>query len=254
MDSVFLHAEFLRFPFHRRSYVIDIPEKKLPYLDLTFCLEGNMEYYYEGKKIILGAGDGILYPPGSVRKRNFSDKPAYYASFNIQFPEGFEPSVCGYLPNCIHSNTIRMLEAFKKDFESVSSHKQEKCAAIFYYLYHQLIETVLNAENPHIKKVKQYVLSHLSEPLTLHDVAAAVHLAPQYLCTLFKKHTGMTIVDFIIEQRIDLAKRLIITQDTPLFDISESCGFKDYNYFSKTFKKLTGTTATNYRKLKQKNY
>ncbi len=252
MNPLFLNATFLRFPFYRRPHVIAIPEKRLPYLDLTFCLEGAMEYYYEGEKVVLGAGDAILYPPGSIRKRDFTDAPAYYASFNIQFPSHFEPSVRGHLPNCVHSNTIRMLEAFKKDFESVSAHKQEKCAAVFYYLYYQLIENVLNVENPHIKKVKQYIMSHLSEPLTLDAIAAAVHLAPHYLCTLFKKHTDITVIDFIIEQRIDLAKRLIITQDKPLFEISESCGFNNYNYFSKTFKKKAGISAEKYRKAKLK--
>lgn len=253
MDAIFLIAEFLSFSFFRRTRVAPLPERKLPYLDLTFCLEGKMEYYYDKKKVILEAGDAILFPPSSIRKRLSTDKPAYYASFNIHFPDSFVPAVCGFLPKCVHSNTIRMLESFKKDFESVSSHKQEKCAAIFYYLYHQLIENVLNVENPYIKKVKQYIMSHLTESLTLDDIAAAVNLAPHYLCNLFKKHTGITIIDFIIEQRIDLAKRLIYTQDAPLYKISENCGFNEYNYFSRVFKKTVGTSPVKYRKLKQKS-
>ncbi len=254
MDSLFIHAQYLRFLFFHRDNVIYLPETKLTYTDLTFCLEGTMEYYYEGEPVTLHAGDAILYPPGSTRMRQRNDAPAYYASFNIHFPASFDPPIRGYLPKCVRSNTIRMLEAFKKDFDSVSSHKQEKCAAIFYYLYHQLLETVLDTENPHVKTVKQYILSHLSEPLLLDDIAASVHLVPHYLCALFKKHTGITVVDFILDQRIDLAKRLIITQNNALYEIAETCGFNDYNYFSRAFKKITGTTPVQYRKMKLKNY
>ncbi len=252
MDTLFRSAKYLIFSFYRRKSVIPLPELTIPYMDLTYLLEGSMEYYLNGEKILLHAGDAILYPPGSVRKRTPSSAPAMYASFNILFPNDFQPLICGHLPNCIRSNTPVMLEAFKKEFTSVSAHKQEKCASIFAYLYYQLIDTVLDIENPHIKKAKQYIAAHLSEPLTLERIADAVHLAPQYLCSLFKKHTSGTVVQYITEERIDFAKRMIITQANSLYEIAELCGFGDYNYFSKTFKKITGTTASQYRKAKLK--
>ncbi len=252
MNSQLQAASFLKFSFERRKDTFFIPERVLSYMDLTYCLEGSMEYLYEGEKIILRAGDAILYPPGTLRQRNFTTVPNYIASFNIQFPFAFETPVCGHLKNCIHSNTLYLLETFYKDFNSVSPYKQEKCVSTFSYLYYQLLETVLDTENPHVKNTKQYIIEHLTEPLDLGTIAAHVHLERHYLCALFKQHTNMTIVEYIIEQRIDLAKRLIITQDAPLCIIAEHCGFTDYNYFSKTFKKHTGTTAIKYRKMKQK--
>ena len=141
MENLFQSAKYLLFSFHRRNEVVSLPNRAIPYLDLTYLLEGNMEYYYNDERILLRAGDAILYPPGSVRQRIYSSAPAYYASFNIEFTKSFQSPICGHLPKCIRSSTPVLLETFKKEFTSVSPHKQEKCASIFSYLYYQLLDT-----------------------------------------------------------------------------------------------------------------
>lgn len=251
MEPDFRTAKFLTFDLAHRKEVFPIPRRVLPYMDLTYCLEGTMEYYYNDEHVLLRSGDAILFPPGSVRQRLHTKTPNYYSSFNIRLSEGVTLPIAGYLPKCVRSNTIVLLETIRRDFNQDSPHRQEKCAAIFSYLYHQLKETVLDKDNPHIKNIKQYIISHLSEPLSLEEIATAVYLTPNYLCTLFKKHTGQTIVEYIIMQRIDLAKRLIIAKDWPLHQISEQCGFSDYKHFSHTFKKVTGVVPKEYRKVKQ---
>ena len=91
-------------------------------------------------------------------------------------------------------------------------------------------------------------MDNLASKISIKHIADHVHLAPQYVCTLFKKNVGMTITDFIDRERIDLAKRLMLISDRPLYEIAESCGFSDYNYFSNIFRKITGTCAREYRK------
>lgn len=254
MDTTFQSVKFVAFSAYRRNDVYPLPEKTIPYMDLTFCLEGTMEYYFEGKQITLAPGDAILYPPGYARHRAGTSGWNNYASFNVMFRNDFESPLKGHIKKCVRPETVHMIEAFRKEFESVSNYKQEKCAAIFSYLYHQLLETAFDTEHPSVKSTKQYIMEHLSEPICLERVAKHVHLAPNYLCSLFKKNTDMTIMEYITRQRIELAKRLIVTHDDALYRIAEECGFGDYNYFSHTFKKITGLTAVQYRKLKLKNY
>lgn len=253
MKNAFNSAKYL-FVYTRRTCVPSIPKDSPTYIDLTFCLEGEMNYVYNGERIKLSAGDAILFPVGSERERYFTDKPNNYASFNLLLKEPFVPEVSGYIPGCVSQDVIYMLDTFKRVCESVSARKPEKQAAIFSYLYHTVVESVKDNENPHVKGAKQYMLSHLADGISLDDIAAEVHLVPNYLCALFKDSTGKTVMQYLAEQRIDLAKRLIITSSEELYKISESCGFSDYNHFSHTFKRLAGVTPAAYRKVKKGKY
>lgn len=239
---------FLVFSINRRIPVAPLPERELPYLDLTFCLEGEMHYYYNHEHLILHAGDAILLPPGSIRQRLESNAPASYSSFNVQFPADTEFVVTGLIPKAVRSNTMQYLETFQKDFSSVSNYSREKYTLTFLYIYYQLIEMVRDTENLHVQAIKQYIMDHMHSEIFLDDIAKEVHLAPHYCCTLFKKNTGMTIMQYLIFQRIDYAKRLIITKDWSLSKIAENSGFSDYYHFSRTFHKIVGISAVSYRK------
>lgn len=251
MENAFISAKYL-FAYTRRERVPSIAHDKLTYIDLTYCLEGKMEYEYNGEYVELLPGDAIFFPVGSERVRYFNANPNNYASFNVVLREPFESEVGGYIPKAVMPDTVYMLDTFKHAFNSVSAKKQEKCASIFSYLYYQIVEAVKDRENSHIKLAKQYMLSHLSEDVRLEEIANEVHLAPNYLCSVFKKDTGKTIMQYLAEQRIDLAKRLILTQSEELYKISELCGFSDYNHFSHTFKKISGVSPMFYRKIKNK--
>lgn len=252
MEPNFQEAKYLGSNIlQRHPDVFSLPRRTIPYMDLTYCIEGRMEYVYNDEHVTLRSGDAILFPQGSVRQRLYSEISTYYASFNVQFSIPFVPPVEGFLPKCVRSNTLLMIETFSRDYDSVSPRKQEKLADIFSYLYHQLLETTIDKENPHIKAIRQYIFSNLSQPLTIGDISEAVHLAPTYLCHLFKKETGQTVVEYITAQKIDLAKRLMITKELPLSSIAERAGFCDYKHFSHTFKKSEGTSPMQYRKSKQ---
>ena len=250
METQFRSAKFLGFDLFRRDDAFAIPSREITYMELTYCIEGSLEYVYHGERVVLRSGDAILYPPGSIRERIYTNGYNYYASFNVEFDVRFVPAVYGYLPQCIRPSTVRMLEVFLEEFRSVSPNKQEKCAAIFSYLYHQLTEITLDKENPVVRDVRQYLVNHMSERITLEQIAARAHLSPNYLCSLFKKETGLTIMEYLLQQRIEQAKRMIVTEDVALSQIAEKCGFVDYNHFSQTFRKLAGVTATQYRKSK----
>lgn len=251
---MFADMNFIRFCFEGHDRVSDLIRDRIQYMDLTFCIKGKMHYIFEEKDIWLSDGDAILFPQNSYRTRISSDIPSRYCSFNISYSESFKPEISGYLPNCMRSDTLLILESAKKSFFSVSDEKSEKCLSLFFYLYYQLIETMKNNEEPHIKHIKQFVANHLSDNISLEEIAKNVHLTPQYCCSLFSKHAGQTLFDFIAKQRIEYAKGLIITTDSTLTDIAANCGFCDYNYFSRVFKRITGISASKYRLMNKAKY
>ncbi len=242
-------TEFRYFVFRQMDHTFSVERSRLAFTDLTYLISGEMTYYCNDEEIRLYAGDAILLPQGSVRERLASDTPVRYASINIRFPEEFVLPLAGRLPGQTTAEVLPMLKALDKAWHSGSAYADRQCLSLFSYLFYRLADTELDNQNPYVKSIKSYVSEHLSEKLTLGDISAAVHLTPEYCCSLFKKHTGMTVFDYILKQRIDTARRLITLGDMPLRSIAIEMGFADYNYFSRTFKRLTGTTPRAYKDL-----
>ncbi len=102
--------------------------------------------------------------------------------------------------------------------------------------------------DPKVKDAIYYILwNYFNTNLSIIAIANSVGLSPNYLCSLFKKNTGTTINDFILQIRIEKSKRLLRTTDLRLYEICERVGVTDPNYFSALFKRLYGQTPREYR-------
>lgn len=101
-----------------------------------------------------------------------------------------------------------------------------------------------------VYKAMQYIEEHLSEKLTLNQVADYIALSPNYLSSLWKKELRIGFVDYITEKRIEKALELFETTDLRMHEVAEQTGFVDDSYFSKTFKRVTGKRPSTFRKRK----
>ncbi len=95
----------------------------------------------------------------------------------------------------------------------------------------------------------QYINEHLTQPISLEEVAAVVELNPSYLSALFKRETGQNFSEYIIMLRINRAKRLLVESNCPVSDIAYQVGYADVKYFSRIFAKYAGITPSSYRKM-----
>ncbi len=98
-----------------------------------------------------------------------------------------------------------------------------------------------------IQKAILLIEGSLSDDLSLTRLAKELNVNGSYLSTLFKKETGKTVTDFITERRISHAKHLLKSSRLQVQTVGQLCGFEDVHYFSKVFKRLTGTTPKQYR-------
>jgi len=102
-----------------------------------------------------------------------------------------------------------------------------------------------------IKKVMEYADEHYSDcDLNLNYLASIFYVTPSYLGRLFKRNTGETFSDYLLKVRMNKAKQLLKTTETPVYEIARMVGFSDANYFCMKFQTIVGTTTTNYRKTK----
>lgn len=99
----------------------------------------------------------------------------------------------------------------------------------------------------YIAKALGYINEHLDEDLSLSSVARHIFISPCYLCKIFKPLTGQTFVSYVNGQRINLAKKLLLSTDQKIDDIAAACGFHTASYFSTLFRKHNGVSPAIFR-------
>ena len=104
-------------------------------------------------------------------------------------------------------------------------------------------------ENRLSSDIKAYIENHLSERITLADLADHVHYSRSYITDQFQKSTGLSIARYISERRIEKAKQMLTEGNCSISQISESLGFSTVQYFSKCFKDAVGCSPSLFAKL-----
>lgn len=100
-----------------------------------------------------------------------------------------------------------------------------------------------------VDNAKDYIRMHFHEDISLRDVASQVHLNPNYLSELFKSETGQNFVDYLIEVRMNTAKKLLGQHNIKIYEVGFMVGYNEPVSFNRAFKKVVGVTPTEYRKL-----
>jgi len=99
-----------------------------------------------------------------------------------------------------------------------------------------------------ILRVKRFIEANLHGDLNREAIAGHVFLNPAYLSRLFRKETGMSLTDYIVERRMEKVKELLAKTNAKIGDIALSVGYANFSHFSKQFKRSTGLTPQEYRK------
>ncbi|MGG6310207.1 response regulator [Paenibacillus macerans] len=97
-----------------------------------------------------------------------------------------------------------------------------------------------------IFKSLEFIQSRLSGEVTLTECAAHVHLSVSYYSSLFKKVTGATVTQYVNQERIRLAKSLLV-EGKSVQEVSAAVGYEERRYFSEMFKRITGMTPSEFR-------
>ncbi len=105
-----------------------------------------------------------------------------------------------------------------------------------------------------IHKAKKYVQDRLDQQITIRDTARELCISPDYLTKLFKIETGQSFAQWVIEQKLAFARRVLATTtEMPVSEVARCIGYEDSRYFSRLFKAKTGATPTDYRYINQQD-
>jgi len=158
----------------------------------------------------------------------------YYSTKNY-FPDFILPDMSFFLNK--YSFMLKLGDIFdwlcselQKDFDRYLEDKESK-------------------ESKPIFSAKQYISQNYWSALSLETVSMAVGFNPAYFSSLFKKETGKNFLEFVTETRINAAKSILVKTDMDIADVAAHVGYTDIKYFSGLFKKITGLSPREYRRL-----
>lgn len=98
-----------------------------------------------------------------------------------------------------------------------------------------------------LRRATEFVEANLHRGIRLEDMARVADVSTYHFHRQFKKMTGMTPHQFIVQRRIEQAKILLAQSNRPIIDVAARVGFSDQSHFTTTFRKLTSMTPRTYR-------
>lgn len=103
---------------------------------------------------------------------------------------------------------------------------------------------------PRFQRVVDHIEAHLSEPITIDDLAGVAGLSAHHFANAFRVSAGVAPYRFILERRIERACEMLERTDASITEIAAALGFASHGHFSTQFRKLMGTTPSKFRSAK----
>ncbi len=109
-------------------------------------------------------------------------------------------------------------------------------------------ELLYQIRNDNFSAVLQFINEHIQEEISLSEVANLNCMSITYFCKKFKARTGMTLIGYVNQKKVEQIKLYLKNGNYSLEQIAEAVGFQNVNYMVRLFKKVTGKTIRDYRK------
>lgn len=236
-------------------------------VELILICSGSSEYLIHDKKVVIKAGDLLVYNAGVVHDE-VSGPDMEVGSYcvgvgGLHMPDLRENALIsdekGYVfPTGRYFEDMK--ELFVMMFRNLAAgepHAELFCTS----LLHALLVSVLTvtegvgetrenpADEPHIlgSRIKDYIDRHYMEPITLQSMGEALRISPYYLSHVFKQMSGYSPVQYLLRRRIGEAQTLLITTELSVARIAEMVGYDSQSYFNLQFTKNVGMPPSRYR-------
>ncbi len=236
----------------------------MPLYQWIQCISGYGEFFINGERFTVKPGQGIfLYPNIGHHYHSISPQEDWIVHFicfsgdNLHTLLKETPFKTSGVYTLSEPNIIT--DKLKSIYNGAPLPPSFAAASHSSALYDVLLHLILHAstndgasfsiQNQRIAPAISYIENHYKEPIFLDVLARQCDLSEEYLCSLFKKTTGMRIFEYIQQIRINHSKELLIGMpDLPTYTIGELCGFNSSSYFNKIFKKFEHISPGEFRK------
>lgn len=156
-----------------------------------------------------------------------------------------------------HDEVSTIIRKIIRAFSSNNPHRASYALAYWFHLTSLLTDFVLNEiektayDMPpsalnYVEHAKRYIEKHYAEKIQVKDIAQTLHISEGYLFDIFKKTTGVSVLHYINQYRVNIVKQYVERYKLPLYEAAFQVGIDDPAYMSRLFKKITGTSYREY--------
>lgn len=243
---------------------------------IIIFISGNVTYLIEGKAYKLKPWDILLVSSNEIHKPIIDSSEIYERIIiwiNPVFLTKHNSEECNLL-TCFEMASSQKLNLMRLDPQLISSLKpilsqlDEACNSnefgsqifknalllqLIVYLNRLFLGNENNKESSdiqydeNISAILNYINDNLSKDLTIDNLAAKFYVSKYYLMHRFKKQTGYTVHNYILQKRLIMANSLI-KKGHQINEVYLECGFGDYSNFIRAFKKMFGLPPKKYYK------
>lgn len=244
-------------------------------MEVLVFLDGECEFFCEGKTYALRRGDVVVIPPYAVHKATVKDFDNYeriVLTVSPHLMSDFESSSPSLKENIIYQKTqgSYVLNLNAKNFQNIISFLSEITNRInggenfsftLHYLLFQVLQIIFNPASsmanlsnkdeldPRLVSILEYIESHLTDPdLSLDKVSSYFHLNKYYFSHYFKKNMDLPFYRYVSLKRLAFAVTMIKQNQMSIENIALQCGFPDYSSFYRLFKKEYNLSPKNIQK------
>ena len=243
--------------------------------EICFLTDGEVDFFVRDQTYTAGPGDIIFVNTFEVHNRIVNDKYCektlliYRPSFLERQPGYRIPDVfslldsqlhgCRFitLPPALRDSTERLLGDMARIYEMGRRYASVYLRAylvIFLTSIAEHLDALLESGytppggNDQLCGIIRYIRENLDSKLTLDMIARFARTDRFYLCRYFKKHTGLSVIDYVNRVRIVEAEKLIVQGNCSITDIGLMVGFGTISNFERAFKRCTGASPREYRR------
>ncbi|MCL6457780.1 MAG: response regulator [Gorillibacterium sp.] len=101
-----------------------------------------------------------------------------------------------------------------------------------------------------IREVCAYLDQYYRKNVSLTEMAERSHMSVSHFCNVFKRQSGLTLINYVNKVRMEKVKQLLLEPDLKIYDIAELVGYTTMSYFNRVFKEMEGVSPNEYRKAK----
>lgn len=223
---------------------------------LFYITEGEIIIKTENGLNLCKKGDLVLIPAGVKHDYYLSDaKNAEKFWMHFTLTQNGVSIFDGYeLPVHLHVKDFNAEKLFENCIKNIETEADSliRSSSILQLCAYYIKEANAKKSAPvpdEIDDAIQYILEHLSTNVSLNALAQRANLSLNYFIRKFSKKTGMAPMRFLLNSRLERAKRLLSNTDLSISDVMQSVGINDLAYFSKLIKNETGYSPRVFRQM-----